>query len=794
MEQGAEAQETATDPGAEDRFANMQDATPWLDAIVAAEKAFAPYQEKCDAIDKLYSNLEEKSKVKVDREFQMFWANLEVIKPSIYARPPQPVVVPRFKDLRELPRAASEILERTLSTNFDLDDIHGTMLMVRDDLAVNGRGCAWARYEVYNYDDGTAEEKVCYDHIDRKDFLHEPARKWKEVGWVGRRSYLTLDEAIKRFATDPETGKEIDGPKLRLVRSLEYREYKPEDGASYDAEKKAAVWEIWSKKKQLVVWVSPGCQDVLDIQEPFLSLDGFFPCPKPAYATVQRGTLIPVPDFVYYKDQLEEINELTGRIAGLGNSLRMKGFYISGEEGISGAVEKALKTQDNSAILVPVAAHLMAGGSLKDSVLWLPVQEVATTIKELVALRKEIISDVYQITGISDIMRGDTEASETLGAQQLKSQYGSIRIKERQSEMVRVARDMTRIGAEIIAENFQPQTLLTMSQMDMATEAANQQQLAQIQEQYQKAAYQAQMTGQPVPPPPQPKLPVTIEQVVNLLRQERTRPCVIDIETDSTITPDENAEKQRRTEFVTAIGGFIQQAFPLVQAMPQAAPLATETLKFVAAGFRAGRQLEGAIEEFADQVKQVASRPPPPNPEMEKMKHEAAMEERRMAGEERKASAEMALKGEELKLKQMDIRLKEVELALKQRDGEMKDRELQLKDRELSKPDPEPDPMEQEDKMLKVEHSKVDLEGKKRALETEGRKSEAEATDSEERAKHSQAMNAVAEKLTSAIDKLDQRQDKSEEVLATLVKAISAPKRAVRGPDGRVMGVETVMN
>lgn len=665
MEQGAEAQESATDPGAEDRFANMQDATPWLDAIVAAEKAFAPYQEKCDAIDKLYSNLEEKSKVKVDREFQMFWANLEVIKPSIYARPPQPVVVPRFKDLRELPRAASEILERTLSTNFDLDDIHGTMIMVRDDLAVNGRGCAWARYEVYNYDDGSAEEKVCYDHIDRKDFLHEPARKWKEVGWVGRRSYLTLDEAIKRFATNPEDG-ELVKDKFDIVKRLEYREYKPEDGASYDAEKKAAVWEIWSKKKQLVVWVSPGCQDVLDIQEPFLSLDGFFPCPKPAYATVQRGTLIPVPDFVYYKDQLEEINELTGRIAGLGNSLRMKGFYTNGEEGLSGAIEKALKTQDNSAILIPVAAHLMANQSLKDAVLWLPVQEVAITIKELVALRKEIISDVYQITGISDIMRGDTEASETLGAQQLKSQYGSIRIKERQSEMVRVARDMTRIGAEIIAENFQPQTLLTMSQMDMATEAGNQQKMAQIQQQYQSAALQAQMTGQPVPPPPQPKLPVTIEQVVNLLRQERTRPCVIDIETDSTITPDENAEKQRRTEFVTAIGGFIQQAFPLVQAMPQAAPLATETLKFVAAGFRAGRQLEGAIEEFADQVKQLASQPKPPNPEVEKMKHEMQIEAGRAQSDTMKAQADIQGKQIDLEAKKLDIQLKGIELQMKQ--------------------------------------------------------------------------------------------------------------------------------
>jgi hypothetical protein len=47
-----------------------------------------------------------------DRQFQMFWANIQVLGPSIYARPPIPVVVPRFKDRKPLPRAASEILER----------------------------------------------------------------------------------------------------------------------------------------------------------------------------------------------------------------------------------------------------------------------------------------------------------------------------------------------------------------------------------------------------------------------------------------------------------------------------------------------------------------------------------------------------------------------------------------------------------------------------------------------------------------------------------------------------------
>ena len=60
-------------------------------------------------------------------------------------------------------------------------------------------------------------------------------------------------------------------------------------------------------------------------------------------------------------------------------------------------------------------------------------------------LRKQIIEDIYQIMGMSDIMRGATDPNETLGAQQLKTQYGSTRIRDKQQEMVRLARDLVEI-------------------------------------------------------------------------------------------------------------------------------------------------------------------------------------------------------------------------------------------------------------------------------------------------------------------------------------------------------------
>lgn len=779
MEYGADATTAMADEAGEyDPLAEFpRSSKPWLDLVQDAEKAFRNYQDAADNVDKELANLNKlRNTDRVDREYAMFWANMEVIRPSIYSRPPQPVVVPQFKDMRELPRVSSELMERTLKTTFDKDDIHDTLIAVRDDMAANARGVSWVRYEAEQDDGGKLYECVRFDHVDRKDFLHEPCRKWKECNWVARRSYLSMEDARARFGD--------------AAIKCDYKEYKPEDGANYDGEKKTQVWEIWHKKKAVVVWVSSGVDEVLDVQEPFLTLEKFFPCPKPAYGTLQRGTMIPIPDFLYYKDQVEEINELTARISGLCESLRMKGFYASGEESLSNAIEKVLKQRDNSSVLVPVPAHLMAGQSMKDAILWLPVDQIAMTIKELIAIRKEVISDVYQITGISDIMRGDTNASETLGAQQLKSQYGSIRIKERQAEMIRVARDLTRIAAEIIAENFQAETLVSMSQMQLPQRAQVQMQQQQMQQQ----AMMAQQAGQP--PQKMPPPPVTLEDVIEMIREQHIRPFVLDIETDSTIQPDENAEKQRANEFMQALGGFLGQAIPMVLQVPQSAPLATEALKFVASKFRAGRQLEGAIDKFAEQIEQSASQPKP-NPEAEKMKHEMAIEQGRAQIEQGRAQADMAMKNKDMEIKQLDAQIKATDAQIKQLELQMKGYEAQAKVREMDKaenepPEPQEDEYDMQEKVLRVQHSAVDLEGKKRALEMDGRKGEAEASDSEARAKHSESINAVAEKLTAVIDKLDQRQDKSEELIAQLVRAASAPKRGKRLPDGS-MQIETVM-
>jgi len=642
------------DSTAEETETFSRDAKPWNDLITHAEKSFRTYQDKADSIDKLYADLERLANGAAEREFQIFWANLEVLKPTIYSRPPVPVVVPAFKDRRPLPRRSSEVLERSLVSSFRVEDVHETMKLVRDDLATNARGVAWVRYEAHPSDDGqTLNERVCYEHVDRKDFLHTIARNWKEVDWVARRVWLTRKEGLNRF-------EEASG-KLWLSAEFKARE---QDGQECDeGEKKAPVWELWHKGKNCVVWVSPGLDEVLDISEPFLTLEGFFPCPRPAYSTVQRGTLKPVPDMLYYKDQIEEVNELTARISALSESLRLRGFYPGGLGEAADAIEQAIRSTDNNAILIPISSFAAFGNSSpKDSIVWLPVREVAEVITGLITLRKQVIEDIYQITGLSDIMRGSTEASETATAQQLKSQYGSVRIREKQEELVRIARDLAQIAGEIMAENFSPETLLAMSQVDdLPSEETIQQQLGAIQaqvrqiaanpvarEQAQQNPEQAQQIKKQVEAKVQElESTVTVEKVMGLLREQRLRPFILDIETDSTIQPDEDAEKKARTEFVTALAGLLGQIAPFVDQHPDAAPFAGEVIKFATAPYRAGRELESTIDAFIEKMTERASQPKPPSPEEIKAQADAKKSEAEAQAKQVETQARVA----EIKLK-----------------------------------------------------------------------------------------------------------------------------------------------
>lgn len=651
----------------------------WQQELERAQRYFKSWHDRCVKIEKIYLDQQADQTSAAKRRFPMLWANTSVLQPAVYARVPQPVVERRFKDAQPVARIASELVERNLAYTGDEADIDSIMRAVRDDFLLCARGTVWLRYEadfepldmgVQPSDPAATEnlpgslpaeiggaqpeaisdERVCIDYVHWSDFLHSPARRWKDVTWVARRVPMTDAEMEKRFGAEAMASRAAEGTAGNRGASQAER---------LENEGKTHVWEIWCKSENYTVWIADGAPVALEVSEPPLDLTHFWPCPRPAYGTMSTSSLIPVPDYVYYQQQCDEIDLLTKRINKLTDQLRLKVFYPSGDGAISPAIEKAMRPE-NDMVMVPIpewAAFTDKGGS--KAIVTLPIDDVQKVLIACMSARKQLIEDVYQITGISDIVRGDTQASETetATAQRIKSQWGSIRIRDRQAELARFARDIIRLAGEIICDQFQPETLMLVSGIRLPTMAQKQQvemQMQQMQMAAQQAAMRAEQTGQPAqsspgmaPPEMPPQLQQmmqqpTIDEVVQLLRNDSIRAFQIEIETDSTIEPDEDAEKQRRMEFVQMVGGFMQQAGAMAQQSPMLVPVMVETLLFAARGFRAGRQLESTLEQVGAQLSQAASAPKPepqPSPgEMLKLK----TAEVKAGAEQRKAELSVA--------------------------------------------------------------------------------------------------------------------------------------------------------
>jgi hypothetical protein len=644
-------------------------AKAWLNLLLESEKAFEDWNDHCDNIDRTFADIERLTRHERERQYQIFWANAEVIKPAIYAKPPVPVVVPKFKDRRPVYQQASEMMERCCTVAFDNAGIDELMKLVRDDLALIDRGVAWCRYESGNDDDGyySDGEKVCIDFKNRRDFLHSISRNWREVGWVAAASYLTRSEARKRF-------RKYSGDEYQRAEYRVDKEGKEVGGA--DNRERAKFWEIWSKGDKRVLWVAHGCEYILDEDDPHLDLRNYFPCPKPAYGTVQRGSLVPVPDVLQYQDQLDEINLLTARIHALSDSLEVKGFYPAGGAELADAIQTAISIKTPGRVIVPISNWSTFGGNAGNPIVWLPIDQIATTITELVTLRKQIIDDIYQITGLADIMRGDTDPQETLGAQQLKTQYGTTRIRDKQQELVRLARDLVEITSEIITEKFDPVTMIKMSQTQLPTSAMQHKQVVNIQKdvadktralqmmqqlpQVQQAAQQNPQQAQQVMQQAQQALQQmqaaaeqsiakimsapTLDQVLAFLKDNRAKSFVLDIETDSTIVADETADKAATAEFMGVLSTLLPQLSMMIQGQPKTAEFCGEILKFATKPYRAGRQLDSAIDDLTELMKQQQDQPSKPDPTTVAAQTQMQIEQMKLSYAKQKDDADRQVK------------------------------------------------------------------------------------------------------------------------------------------------------
>lgn len=630
----------------------------WIERINAAWSREEHWEKNANMAVKAYTNEAAYFSEGALYDYNILHSNVETIVPAIINSPPVPDVRRRFGDDDETAKVVSQLLERAISIQIDDAKLANELESQAQDGFLAGRGVLRVRFyadvednEVEaleeaedelarnfrptdQLDDGGADqgdtgyaddgegqestggrnvrvderkssssvsnERVCYEAVSWRDFQHGPAKRWQDVPWV---SFRHVCESLTDIADPDYINAQSDG-------------VKPDEAPDGDR----TIYEIWVKKTRKVHFVSAEGMFLKTIDDP-LNLHGFFPNAAPVQPLTIVGRLMPVNPFSIYKRLADELDVITKRIRILTAAMQIKGGFVGA---VGNDLTRLAEADDNDLIAIAGVEAAAQAGGLDKLISWWPAEKFVPILAELFKNRDLTKQAIYEITGISDIVRGASKASETLGAQQIKSQWGSLRIKKMQTLMANSARDIMGLTAEIIASKFSAERL-------------------------------QEMTG----------IEVT-DEVKALLNDKALSAYRVDIETDSTVRADLTQKKADMAEFLQGTGTYFANMQPVVAA--GGAAVAEPVIELYAAATRnydLGKSAEDSLDKLIavakQQAEQAANQPPQPSPEQIKAQADAQgqqakiqMDQAKLQGEGMKAQAEMQMKAQSMQVDQQE--------------------------------------------------------------------------------------------------------------------------------------------
>jgi F0F1-type ATP synthase membrane subunit b/b' len=395
------------------------------------------------------------------------------------------------------------------------------------------------------------------------------------------------------------------------------------------------------------------------------------------------------------------------------------------------ALQRLLTEGDNNS-LIPVDKWMAFGekGGLKGAIDLLPIDTLAAALNQCYQARSDIKAQIYEITGISDIIRGASYASETATAQQIKGQYAGLRLRAMQEDVALFASELIRLKAQIMCAKFQPQTILAYA-----------------------AAGQMQPADQQL-----------IPQALQLLRDKPLRNFRVEVAADTLVQLDEQQMKQDRMEFLQAFGGFVQQAMPVVQASPQMAPMMMEIMKFGVGAFKQAKQLEGVLDQALQQYQNGQQQEQKPDPEAMKVQAEQQLEQAKLQSEMQLEQAKM----------QANMQLEQMKEQFQAQENQRKE-ELERWKAEL-------------DTETKVLIARISANPGMDVAKIEDQN---EVINRVMQSVNGLVADSVNRMAAMHSDMANMHQNSLNHI-GSVMEVLKAPKRIVRGPDGRAAGVEIV--
>jgi hypothetical protein len=642
---------------------NVGWAQRWNVEMNAAKENQRAWTERGDRVVKRFTDDREgEPRLNGETRVNLFTANVQTLRALLYGKTPQVDVKRRFADPNDdIARVAGEILQRLLNTDIEKDsDTYAESLeSALSDRLLPGLGVVRCRYEAEFEDRETPAitrpdpltgqmvelapaftetvkkyECVPVDYVHWRDFRWSPCRTWDEVRWVAFRVPMTRDQLDKRFGKDvsklvPMTANR-DKSKDTLQDATERNQ----------AWQRAEVWEIWSKEQKQIFWWVDGYDHLLDRKDDTLGLDGFWPVPRPMFANLTTSRLMPTPDFTLAQDLYNEIDSLSSRITLLERAVAARGVYDKTSEEVKRVLSESVANE-----LIPADnfALFKEKGGLQSVIDWLPIDLFVGALKELEAYRQNLMALLFQVTGMSDIMRGQASSGATATEQALKAKFASTRVQEFQNEFARFASDAQRIKAEIISKHYDEESIAKESNVQFMF------------------------------PPDQQNAGQAIALLKSDFYQYR-----IEVKPESVAMADMAAVKQERGEFLMSVATFLQSAGPIGAQAPWSIQYLLQMLSWSMAGFRGSSSIEGVMDQMvvaANQAQQAAAANPQPNPEQQKMQMEQQKMAAQLQADQQKAQMEMQIKQVEMEMKkqeaQMDLLAKRMGLELDMQKAKM---------------------------------------------------------------------------------------------------------------------------
>lgn len=579
-------------------------------------------------------------------KLNLFHSNVSTLMAMLYGNTPKVEVDRSFADAKDdVGRVASMMASRVL--NQDIQSPGATIINVLrqalEDRLLPGMGSARCKYDYTSktkltpaiLDPETGEElapeveeeeitkewvDIIYTHW--KDTLWSPCRTYDELRWKAFRSYMYYPELEKRF------GEEL----ARRIPLSSKGPFNPSDTDSRDEDadprQQAEVWEIWSKEDKKVFWYVEGFTEILDEQDDPLQLKQFWPDPPPLIANTTTSKWMPRSDYAIAQDLYIQINELETRLAILTRACKLVGVYDKSQEGIKRVFNEGL---ENDLIPVDNWAAFAEKGGVKGVIDWIPLESVVETINQLQLRQQTKMQQLYEVTGMSDILRGVAQKYEAAATSETKAQFASIRVQALQDEFARFAGDLQSIKLEIMQRHFDPYCFIKQSNVENTSDA-----------QY-------------------------AEEAIKLLQDPEAAQWRVKIRPETLAQADYAQLKQTRGEYITSVATYMQSAAPLAQLDKAIVPTLLELLQWGLAGFKGSNEIEGVMDKAIALFTQKANspEPPKPDPQMEKIKAEMEMAKQEHAAKMQQDQQKFQLQMTEMQ-QEMQLKREEMQAELEQ--------------------------------------------------------------------------------------------------------------------------------